>query len=158
MLPYSILKCCWTIFRVLLPQSKGSLPGKIATQESILNVEENCTVLLVSFFSFAELWRSMTKAAGSPATMLTCAIAWRRTAWAASTPAPSVTPTSVALNAAATAAGCTMPSSLSLGRSSVRCPSTFRTRSCPRGLIGFFFTFKATSFSWVNFRGWGKMF
>lgn len=47
-----------------------------------------------------------TKAACSPAAR-TCVTAWTRTAWAASTPAPSAAPAGVAWSAAVTASGST---------------------------------------------------
>ena len=120
-LPSKVLKGAWVIFRVLLLHNKGSSLRQIARP----------------FFSPAGSWRSTTKAAGSSATTRTCATVWRRTAWAASTPAPSATPTSAGRSAAATAAGSTMPSSPRPGRSSASSRLTFPTRTQPCRLISF---------------------
>ena len=120
-LPFKVLKGAWAIFRVCCFTTKGAHWGR----------------LLVPFFSPAGSWRSTTKAAGSSATTRTCATVWRRTAWAASTPAPSATPTSVARSAAATAAGSTMPSSPRPARSSASSRLTFPTRTQPCRLITF---------------------
>lgn len=67
------------------------------------------------FFSFAELQRSMTNMAGCFVITLICVIAWKRTAWVASIPAPNAIQANVDQNVAATGNGFMIQLKLKLG-------------------------------------------